>query len=263
MFFIDQPSGSPRVILACTSHKFIYLILISIYNVILMTQEITPSLIFEDDQILAINKPHFFHSTLQSINDPVTEKSIINYLLSEFSFLKKTFNKIQDYGMLNRLDFETSGILIIAKNLESYTQIKKDWKTNKTIKTYRALVSKKAKIPLLPFIIQDPISQRYKSSKKVFIFEGKMKNTQLKKQSAHTVILKQHPHLFAQDLEIQIHTGVRHQIRAHLSFHKMPIHGDSLYGGIKRNRLYLHAWKVKLPHLKQPIECPLPENWGT
>ena len=68
------------------------------------------------------------------------------------------------------------------------------------------------------------------------------------------------------DYEIEIETGVMHQIRCTLQHLGCPIVGDELYGGEKSTRLWLHAWKLTLPLLNGQsltLEAPLPEDWPT
>lgn len=230
----------------------------------------TPEILYEDDTLLAIAKPTQMHSTYSSAetggSPPLANENLISFLFHEKKYPLPYFLPHQDFGLLNRLDYETSGIVLIAKTKSMYESLKKAWKAKEVTKTYRALISPKAPLPTLPFSIQHPITQRYRHSKKVIVYEEKMKKLKLKILEAHTRILKTHPHPWAQDLEIQIFTGVRHQIRAHLGFLNLPILGDTLYGtdepqNKKSPRLFLHAWRIELPHLKHEIECPLPILW--
>jgi len=225
-----------------------------------MTKKNIIQTLFENEQLLAVSKPIQIHST-DLYSQDLKPHSIVQNIINQYPDLKTEFSSSEDYGLLHRLDFETSGLLLFAKNQKIYNELKACWKSQKIKKTYRALVSKNATLPTLPFTLTHPITQRYKNSKKVMVFEEKMKNLKLKTQNAHTVLLKSHPHPSATDLEIQIITGVRHQIRAHLSYLKAPILGDPLYGGEKARRLFLHSWKIKISPLQLELECPLPEEW--
>ena len=84
---------------------------------------------------------------------------------------------------------------------------------------------------------------------------------------AQTLVLSSRPlSKNTYELQVEIRTGVMHQIRAHLSNMGWPIMGDASYGGQKAPRLMLHCQKIRLDiptlDLSETIEAPLPEDWN-
>jgi 23S rRNA pseudouridine1911/1915/1917 synthase len=180
-------------------------------------------------------------------------------------------------GILHRLDTGTSGVLVFAKNQATFEIVKNLWKTPEVTKTYRALV--KARDPARAFELQKPLREPIeittplahdpKSSKKMIALETvQMIERGLYRGKAlptHTRIISVLPtsRHGVLDLEIEIETGVMHQIRCHLASLGWPILGDPLYQGAPAQRLFLHAWKIriKLPSGALEIEAPLPAVW--
>ncbi len=156
-------------------------------------------------------------------------------------------------GLLHRLDTGTSGLLVFAKTMAEYKRLRTLWKNGKVEKRYRAIVTVQEgaqTLDDLPMTLTFPLAHDRKSSKKMvaYLASSKIRGKPL---PAETIILKAKelspPRRGHLDLEIQIHTGVMHQIRCHLSTIGWPIVGDPIYGGSPADRLWLHAWKLKIP----------------
>ena len=160
--------------------------------------------------------------------------------------------------MVHRLDKDTSGLIVIAKNETAHRWLQEQFKSRKVEKIYIALVDGKPPTPtgrVEAAIARDP-SHRKKMAV-VSEMKGRASVTEyrtLESFREHT-LLEAHPE-----------TGRTHQIRLHLAFLKCPITGDTVYGrshpSVEIKRHFLHAAKLKitLPGEKTPrnFEAPLP-----
>lgn len=185
--------------------------------------------IYEDDEIIVVNKPAGMLS--------VPGKSDLESVLSVIT---------QNHGNVNichRLDMATSGLLVLAKSNESYDNIQRQFENHTVKKRYVAILSgipiaKKGKItlPLIPDINDRP-------RQKVDFENGKQAITEyqvIEERGSECLV-----HLFP-------HTGRTHQLRVHCAHQlglNIPIKGDELYGA-KSERLYLHAEKITFVHPK-------------
>ncbi len=235
--------------------------------------------LFEDAELLFLSKPAGM-PTVRSEKEGA-KRSLQDEFLDRS--LGSSLNKDRDYGFLNRLDNETTGIVVVAKNIQTFDYLRENWNIN-VQKIYRTIVSSKLAendlsyaLPREAMTIEFPIGHSPKSKKKMLVkpLQGR-KKVKGDWQRAETTILKIHTDLSRMkdckhlDLEVQIKTGVRHQIRAHLSTLGWPIVGDALYGGERADRLFLHAWKIKLEKTRAraqnhtntlSVEAPLPSDW--
>lgn len=145
-------------------------------------------------------------------------------------------------GIVHRIDKDTSGIIIVAKNDKSHIDISNQIKEHKTTKTYIALV--RGIVKENEASIDMPIGRSKKDRKKMAVDKDG------KKAVTHFKVLKRYSDCTL--LEIVIETGRTHQIRVHLSEIGYPIIGDYTYSNGK-NRLnvegqMLHAYKIKFIH---------------
>ncbi|HNO95322.1 MAG TPA: RluA family pseudouridine synthase, partial [Anaerolineales bacterium] len=163
-------------------------------------------------------------------------------------------------GLVHRLDKETSGLIILAKNERAHNWLQDQFRLRKVEKTYLALVDGKPPTPAGR--VEAPIGRDPSHRKKMAIVspgKGREAVSEYKTLESfrHHTLLEFHPH-----------TGRTHQIRLHCQFLGCPIVGDSVYG--KRtntatiDRHFLHAFRLKiiLPNEKQPrmFEAELPEE---
>lgn len=145
-------------------------------------------------------------------------------------------------GIVHRIDKDTSGIIIVAKNDKSHIDISNQIKEHKTTKTYIALV--RGIVKENEASIDMPIGRSKKDRKKMAVDKDG------KKAVTHFKVLKRYSDCTL--LEIVIETGRTHQIRVHLSEIGYPIIGDYTYSNGK-NRFniegqMLHAYKIKFIH---------------
>ena len=200
------------------------------------------NVLYEDDNILAIDKPHGMLSVPgKEVKDSVAVR------------VKKSHPLISGPGLIHRLDYETSGVLLIAKNHETHRFIQKQFIGRSVEKKYLAILEnpllKKAGEVTLPLRL-DPFDR----PRQLVCFEnGKPSKTKFKvlKNNGESIRVAFFPE-----------TGRTHQLRVH-SAHKKglnnPIKGDRLYGS-PNERLFLHAESISitLPSSRKRITITSP-----
>ena len=177
-----------------------------------LPEDISLEVIFEDKEILIINKPAGLVVHPGSGNRTGT---LVNALLSHdenLSFLPRA-------GMVHRLDKETSGLMVISKTESSYLNLVEQLKKRSVIRTYLAMV---VGVPIMNKTINEPIGRHPKiRTKQAVIQNGKEAITRFSVfESIEGYSL----------LKVNLETGRTHQIRVHLSHIGYPIIGDPLYG---------------------------------
>jgi 23S rRNA pseudouridine1911/1915/1917 synthase len=192
-------------------------------------------IVYEDDDIIVVDKPGGL-----VVHPPQAgySRTLVNALIS----LKKELAKIEPLrpGVVHRLDKETSGIMILAKNKQSYQDLVRQFKERKIEKEYRAIVW--GQIKKKDLVVDLPLARDKKN-------RLKMKISFIKSKAAYTQVKTLARFPDSTYLEVKPRTGRMHQIRAHLKFLGFPIIGDKKYG-IKDDyqELFLHAYKIGFHH---------------
>jgi 23S rRNA pseudouridine1911/1915/1917 synthase len=203
-------------------------------------EKIDIDIIYEDSELIVINKPY---GMLVHPAGNIYSGTLVNALLEKIDSEQE-----ERPGIVHRLDKDTSGVIIIAKNPETEKSLSNQFKDRLTKKTYLALVKNKFNKPFgkidLP-IGRHPI-QRHKMC---VMLDGKESFTSYK--------LLRNFGKEAALLSINIKTGRTHQIRVHLSHINHPVLGDYIYGNKKGinsllniERQMLHASKIGFYHPK-------------
>lgn len=220
----------------------------------LVPEDIPLDILFEDDQVIVINKPSGMVVHPGAGNQTGT---VVNALLAHYPPIRNVGEEDRP-GVVHRLDKETSGVLIFAKTEKAYKWLVKEFKSRDIDKAYLALVDGQPPTPtgrIEAPIIRDPnVRTRMAVGLRG---QGKPAVTEyftLENFENHTY-LEAHPI-----------TGRTHQIRVHLSYLGTPVVGDSLYGrrrpSVEIDRFFLHArmLSIRLPGNRgmQTFEAPLP-----
>ncbi len=237
-----------------------------------------PKIIYEDDQILVIDKPSGM--TVNKSETTKNEVTIQDWIEQKLRThppaggLEPKVNTESDFykraGIVHRLDKETSGLLLIAKTEESFENLQKQFKERKVKKTYLALVH--GKINEEEGEISIPIGRLpWNRTRFGILAEGREARTKYKVLCIKYLVSngKKEPFTF---LKLYPETGRTHQIRVHLKYMNHPVFADPLYAGrktAKRDRkilprLFLHAAKIEFchPHSNKQValESPLPSD---
>lgn len=176
--------------------------------------------LYNDDVLFALSKPSNIHSV---INNNIENDSIAATLLEQYPELE-CVNKKEDAGLLNRLDFETSGILYGTWKRE-YVDLFKSLQDD-VIKLYFAVVEGKAK----NIELETYIGSVYRGSKKVKVYslDKNPKRALIGKSKIEIVCYNKEKNLSL--VKVYVVQARRHQIRAHLGYLGCPLLGDDLYG---------------------------------
>lgn len=179
--------------------------------------DLVPDAIYEDDTVVVLNKPAGLLSMPRAQYCP--EKTL------------------EDYGLLvHRLDRDTSGVVIMAKNEDVRMFLKKQFQNRTTHKTYYAIVEGRPKLDEAK--IDLPIARDLKHPTTFRVDpNGKASETYyrvVKTNDEYTLV------------ELKPTTGRTHQLRVHMKYLGHPILGDPIYGTKKADRLYLHAGKLEI-----------------
>ena len=187
-------------------------------------------IVYEDKNIIVINKSE---NLLTISSDKEKEKTLFH----QVSLYLKRKNKNNKVFIVHRLDFDTSGLIIFAKDIKTKTILQSNW--NKVIRKYIAIVNGN--------IDKEGIIKSYlKETKTKLVYScNDSKNGLLAITKYRKVINDDKLSL----VEIEIQTGRKNQIRVHMSDLGNPILGDKKYGPkCKEKRLYLHAYYLKFNH---------------
>ena len=199
-------------------------------------------IIYEDKYIIAVNKP----SGILSVS---TEKEKIRTLFHEVLEYEKKKNKNNKVFIINRLDKDTSGIMIFAKDMKIKKYFQDNWE--KFDRKYIAIVEGNVKK------IEDEIRSYLKETKTLLTYSSKDKNGKL----AITKYKKIKNNNLYSMLEITILTGRKNQIRVHMNDIGNPIIGDKKYGAktnpIRRLGLCAHKLSFIHPISKQKIDLEI------
>ena len=220
----------------------------------LKAQNIPLEIIYEDDDIIAINKPKGMVVHPANGNPDGTLVNAIMAICKDS--LSGIGGEIRP-GIVHRLDKDTSGIIVVAKNDKAHINLSEQIKNHEVKKTYIAIV--RGVVKENQATINMPIGRSEKDRKKMAVTKKG------KEAITHFKVLKRFEDYTV--LEVNIETGRTHQIRVHLAQIGYPIIGDSVYS--KGSNIWgiegqcLHAISLKFHHpvtgKEMFIEAPLPE----
>jgi 23S rRNA pseudouridine1911/1915/1917 synthase len=201
-----------------------------------LPEQISLDIVYEDADVLVINKP------VGLVVHPAPgnrQHTLVNALLGAGMELSDV-NKSRP-GIVHRLDKETSGLLVVAKNNDSHLKLIKQFAQHSITRKYIAIVS--GRVEFDEDVIEAPIGRHPIKRKNMAV--SFTENTKYAKTAYKTLKRSKHFSL----LELSPYTGRTHQLRVHLAYLGYPILGDAKYGK-KDNfeRLALHAREIGFIH---------------
>ena len=205
-------------------------------------------ILHETEDYIAVHKPSEIHSHPLCYTD---KNTVLNFLASEGHWTALKVNEDHyDRGLLFRLDFETSGVLILAKNETFFHNIRGDFQRAIKRKLYWAIVEGDFN--------QEGAWTHYFKATGVKGSKQKVSSEFLGDSQEGSMKVKKVLHINGKSLVlVNLQSGLRHQIRAQLSFLGYPIVGDELYGGSTSARLFLHAWRYEWSEVIEDDEAEL------
>jgi 23S rRNA pseudouridine1911/1915/1917 synthase len=222
-----------------------------------MPEEVVPEdipldVIYEDDALLVVNKPAgmVVHPALGHASG-----TLVNAVLAHCPQVAEVGGPDRA-GIVHRLDKDTSGLILIAKDEETQTALQRQFKRRQVAKTYLALVEDR--VQPREGVVEAPVGRDKRQRKKMAVVRrGREASTMYRAVEyfpEHTL------------LEVRPLTGRTHQVRVHLSWLGYPIVGDTVYGRRRqrmlKSRHFLHAARLRFVHPtigeEVEFEAPLP-----
>ncbi len=203
-------------------------------------ESIPLEVLYEDDDVIAINKPS---GMTVHAGAGATSGTLVNALLGRGQSLSQSADPLRP-GIVHRLDKETSGVILVAKNDAAHAQLGEAFRQRKVKKIYIALVQGqfKEKTGCIELAIgRDPIHRTRMAVERKAWHGAAMTNPRAARTDWRSLATIANTTL----VEVQLHTGRTHQIRVHFSALKHPVVGDTLYGAAGQ----LRVEKTELPPL--------------
>jgi 23S rRNA pseudouridine1911/1915/1917 synthase len=227
-----------------------------------MTQFPKINIIFENHNLIVIDKPA---GLVVHPGAGEHAETLVDWLVTKYPEIKKlNWPDISRPGIVHRLDKDTSGLMILAKNPEALKKLQSLFRLHRVHKTYLALVSGRFEKPageIKSLIGRHPKARRKQVSRSIFFdFEpGKKREAQTQYQ-----VLKEYSYLgqFLSLVEATLETGRTHQIRVQFKAIGHPVIGDPIYNTklsrnlskkLKLNRQFLHAYKLSFSYADQKL----------
>lgn len=223
-------------------------------------EDIPVNIVYEDEDIMVVNKPRGM------VVHPATGNysgTLVNALMFHRADALSDIGGVIRPGIVHRIDKDTSGLLVVAKNNDAHLFLSAEIKEHKVSRIYHAIALGKIEENIT---LDYPIGRSSADRKKMAVTEKNSKNA-----VTHVEVMENF--VGATYVRCILETGRTHQIRVHLSHIGHPLLGDEVYGSAKLplNREYmrdnpgqcLHAAELELTHPrtgeKMHFTCPLPE----
>lgn len=213
-------------------------------KILILPQEIDLDVRYEDDDMLVVNKPKNMLTHPTALE---TENTLVNALLYKYGENLSTLNGEMRPGIVHRLDRNTSGLLMIAKNNKAHELLADKIKQKTAKRNYLAVVS--GNLDFDTKTIDAPIGRNPNNPAKMAVVDGG------KPSVTHVKVLERFQGYTFVELELE--TGRTHQIRVHLSHIGHPIINDTLYGGrkigVNTTEQVLQAYRLTFRRLSDNI----------
>ncbi|HYM76553.1 MAG TPA: RluA family pseudouridine synthase [Candidatus Dormibacteraeota bacterium] len=241
-----------------------------------IAEDIPLDILYEDNDLAIVNKPAgmMVHAGAGATEDARNRGTLVNALLHHFASLSAVGGEMRP-GIVHRLDKETSGLIVVAKNDESHRKLGAQFARREVKKTYIALVHgwpKKDSGTITSSISRDPVRRIRMTTRQSGGREA----------ISHYKVVRRIDSRFGKLtlMEVKIDTGRTHQIRVHMASLGHPVVGDTLYGAARElhfrqpgakqvssgtlslPRNFLHAAELELAHprtgVRIALQSPLP-----
>jgi 23S rRNA pseudouridine1911/1915/1917 synthase len=240
-----------------------------------IAEDIPLDIVYEDDDLAIINKPAgmMVHAGAGATEDQRNRGTLVNALLHHFATLSAVGGETRP-GIVHRLDKETSGLIIVAKNDDAHRKLAAQFAKREVKKVYIALVHgwpKKDRATISATISRDPVRRVRMTTS----------GSGGREAVSHYTVVRRFESAFGKFtlVEVKIDTGRTHQIRVHMASLGHPVVGDALYGApremrarrgratdegaaLSLSRNFLHAAQLELTHPrtgeKVALKSPLP-----
>ena len=186
----------------------------------IVPEEIPLNILYDDDDVIVIDKPKGM--VVHPANGNYTG-TLVNAIMSKFGDNLSGINGVIRPGIVHRIDKDTSGVLVIAKNDKAHLKLAEQLKEHSMTRVYVAVVRGKLKEKV--GTIDAPIGRNPKDRKKM----GVVANG--KRAVTHYKVIKELDDCSV--IEVRLETGRTHQIRVHMSYIGHPLLGDSVYSNGK------------------------------
>ncbi|MFN2271764.1 MAG: RluA family pseudouridine synthase [Anaerolineae bacterium] len=219
-----------------------------------LPEDIPLDIIYEDDVLLVVDKPA---GMVVHPGAGHTSGTLVNAVLAHCPQVADV-GGADRAGVVHRLDKDTSGLILVAKDEATRTALQRQFKRRQVVKTYLALVEDQ--VQPSEGIIEASVGRDKRQRKKMAVTrsgrEAQTTYRAIEYFPAHTL------------LEVHPHTGRTHQVRVHLAWLGYPIVGDTIYGRrrqrLLRSRHFLHAARLRFTHPNTgeevEFEAPLPQK---
>lgn len=220
-------------------------------------------IIYEDDDLLACNKPSglVVHPGTGHLHRDTLIELATGYLID-----KGNLREGEEPALVHRLDRDTSGVILIAKNKRIVRKLNDIFRSRDITKQYIALCHNRPPEFEGEIVVGMARTFQETGTKMKVDESGQLTKSRYRILEYNNQVSK---------IEVFLETGKTHQIRVHMSHLGAPILGDDRYGNPEldktvlqkhRHRLYLHAFRIIFPHptknKKITIEAPLPEEFN-
>lgn len=227
-------------------------------------EDIPLDVLFEDEALLVLNKPPGLVVHPASGHE---EHTLVNALLHHCGGQLSGIGGVARPGIVHRLDKDTSGCMVVAKNDETHLALSAQFAGRQVEKIYQAIVC--GELQRDSGEIRAAISRHPSHRKRMAVDEGDGREA----RTSYRVIERLQG---ATLVEARLHTGRTHQIRVHFQFLGYPLVGDETYGGRQNRRLaelthyepprqLLHAWRLSFIHprsgKRMVMEAARPEDF--
>lgn len=219
-------------------------------------QDIPIDIVYEDQDVLVVNK------SAGMVVHPAPgnpDNTLVNAVMKHCEGNLSSINSVIRPGIVHRIDKDTSGLLVIAKNNDAHLNLSQQFKVHSITRVYTAVTNGKFKEK--SGTVDAPIGRHHTNRKKMAVTEKNSKNA-----VTHFEILQEYKSHSL--IKCRLETGRTHQIRVHMAYIGHPLLGDLIYGdknklGLKRQ--LLHAGVLGFNHPKtgeyMQFEAGLPDDF--